>query len=596
VTAGVYGELSADSQSIVLAVTGDDHELDQAAKALLRMTMLCKKSDPPGMLIAPATWATVTQLAHTFNSDTLGRWLPMPRLRAWIEAEFMRRVAPGEMHYWWGPVLQPRAYQIEAACMIAAAGKFLLCDDPGTGKTVSTVLGLLERQARGTELFPMLIVAPSWDVGDVWLRHIKTWAGQSVGEDGAGKGRLGEPGGQVWPDPELYRGPDRFTGPDILITTYATMRLDAEDAKGPLVKLKARTVVADEVHLAKNETSKQSQALGRVALHADTFIGLTGTPVTRDSGDIFPVLQAMDPRSWPARGRFVKRYLETTDNGYGEIIEGIQPLREPEFRAVITGQYRRVAKKDVLSELPPKIYSVRRIEIPPEWRKSYDTMQEDMLSQLPDGGELPVMSVLAQLTRLGQLASSACEVEVIQEIDPETGERKTRYEVTLKAPSWKADALLGVMRERPGQQFAVFANSKQLIGITGVLLEQSGYRTGYITGGQGSGYRTEAIENFQAGKLDAILCTAGAGSLGITLTAANAVVFLQRSWELDKAIQPEDRAHRMGNEHDKVEIIDILAKDTVDDRVRELMRVKGGQLGQVLGDPRIVRELLGGMK
>jgi SNF2 family DNA or RNA helicase len=584
VTAGVYAELSQDEQQIVLAFTGSDFELDVAAKALKRLTALTEKTAVPGMRTAPATWATVTQLAYTFNSEITGRWLPRPRLRAWIEAEFLRRCYPGDLHLWLPDLeLKPRPYQADAAAMIGAQGKFLLFDDPGTGKTASTILGLLERRARGHEIFPLVIVVPSWDVGDVWARHIATWAPD-------------------WPRPVTYGGSDRFAQPGhggTYITTYATMRLDAADARGPLVKLKAKAVVADEAHLAKNSSSLRSQALKRVAFHAGTVVALTGTPVTRDTGDVYPLLEAMDPLSWPSRERFAKRYLDTSDNGYGEVVEGLKARAEPEFRAVLAGQYRRVAKADVLAQLPPKIYSVRRIEIPPAWRKAYDSMEQDMLAELPDGGELPVMSVLAQLTRLGQLASSACDVAVTEEPDPVTGELKKHYRVTLRAPSWKAESLLGVLAERPGQQTAVFTVSKQLADIAGAACEAAGYRVGYITGGQGKKARAAAIDSFQGGQLDVIIATAGAGSLGITLTAAGTAVFLQRSWELDKAIQPEDRLHRLDDlvmKHECIEIIDIVARSTVDERARALMRAKGNQLGRLVQDARLVRELLGGLK
>ncbi len=460
--------------------------------------------------------------------------------------------------------------------MIANTGKFLLFDEPGCGKTVSTILGLQAWQ-RTHELFPLLIVTPSWDVNDVWLRHIRDWAPD-------------------WPQPVMYGGPDRSTAGKILITTYATARIDAADSKGPLVKLKPVAIVLDESHAIKNIQAKRTGAVTRIAARAEAIVALTGTPVTRDTGDIFPVLAAMDPRSYPSRERFVKRYLQTSTDGYKEEIEGLAPLAEPEFRAVLTGQYRRVSKADVAAELPPKIYSVRRVEIPPAWRKAYDGMEKDMLAQLPDGEGLPVMSVLAQLTRLSQLASSACDVEVTMKPDEITSELRPHYEVTLKAPSWKADVLLEILAERPGQQVAVFAESRQLVMIAGLECEKAGYRCGYLTGAQGKSERTRGIAAFQAGKLDVMLATSGAGGLGITLTAAGTAVFLQRSWELDKAIQPEDRLHRIGQKNEAVEIIDVVARRTVDERVRELLRVKGGRLAELVQDARITRELMGGIR
>jgi SNF2 family DNA or RNA helicase len=580
--AGVYGERSADGSHIVIMAAGDDWELDRAAGVLKRMTPLLRKTDPPGALAMPCTWAAVTQLGHSFTGEYTGVWCPGPRLQEWIVEEFTRRHAPGDLHYWPGDQLTPRPYQVDGACQIAASDGFLLFDDPGTGKTVTTVLGLLEREKRGGAVFPMVIVVPSWDVADVWATHIRQWA----------------PG---WGEPVLYAGPARGLLSDdrIAITTYATARIDADF----LAKLKPAVVIADEVHLIKNQDSQQSKAVRAIARHA-MFLGLSGTPITRDTGDLYPCLAAMDAQSYPSRKRFVQRYCDTIEDEYSVKVQGLNAAAEPEFRCALAGQHRRVAKADVLAQLPPKIYSVRRVEVPPEWRKAYDGMADEMLAELPVndegvGQELPVMSVLAQLTRLSQLASSAVDVITrVEEPDTAAGypAMRTAYDITLRAPSWKADALLEILAERPGQQVAVFANSRQLIEIAGQACEQAGYRIGFITGTISATARQTFIKAFQAGRLDVILCTAGAGSLGITLTAAGTAVFLQRSWEFDKAVQPEDRLHRIGQQNSVVEIIDIVAKDTVDDRVRELLHVKGGHLGQLVQDPRIVRELLGGIK
>lgn len=463
--------------------------------------------------------------------------------------------------------------------MIGMSGKFLLLDEPGTGKGCSTILGLKIRQLLGHGIFPALIVSPSWDVADALGREIAMWAPE-------------------WPEPVMYGGPRRAEklDADILLTTYATARIDSDVLAR---KMKPVTVVTDEAHALKNVQSGRSIALRSISRHARNFIALTGTPITRDSGDIFPVLAAMEPESYPSRERFVKRYLLTTASDYGEVIEGLNPLAEPEFRIITQGQMRRVSKADVLDQLPPKVYSVRRVELPKEWRKAYDTLAEEMLAQLPDGGELPVMSVLAQLTRLSQLASSAFDVAVSVELN-ELGQETKKYDVTLKSPSWKVDALLGILAERPGKRpgscapTAVFANSRQLIDIAGVACEKAGYRCGYITGTASAKNRKDDIAAFQAGELDLILATAGAGGLGITLTAAGTAVVLQRSWKLDESIQIEDRLHRLGQKNTCVEIIDIVAKGTVDSHVRTALKSKAKKLSELVRDPRVVKELLGG--
>ncbi len=306
----------------------------------------------------------------------------------------------------------------------------------------------------------------------------------------------------------------------------------------------------------------------------------------------------MDHISWPNKERFVKRYCSTSKTEYAETIDGLDPLREPEFRTALAGQVRRVAKADVLDQLPPLIYSLRKVELPEQWRKSYDAMESDMLAELPDdGGEISVMDTLAQLTRLGQLASSACDVEVTEEFDERTGEPKKHYNVTLRAPSWKADALLGILAERKGQQSVVFANSRQLIDIAAAACTEAGYRCGLVTGAASAKNRARDIEEFQAGKLDVILCTAGAGGLGITLTSASSMIFLQRPWSLAESLQCEARAYRLGSErHDAIEIIDVVAVNTVEQRVRAVLKGKAAQLAEMVQDVRVVRELLGGLK
>jgi len=357
-----------------------------------------------------------------------------------------------------------------------------------------------------------------------------------------------------------------------------------------------------------NDRSRQSQAVQRIAKHAGSFIAASGTLITHSMKNIHPVLVCLDHRSYPAWYRTKARWIATrADPGGGDdIILGLRPEMQKEFFRCLAGQIVRRAKADVLEFLPPKIYSVRRPEMPPEWRRAYEGMEAAMLAELPDGGELPVMSVLAQLTRLSQLASSAADVEVTYEPDPDTGLLVPHYHVTLKRPSWKAESLLGYLAEREGLPTAVFTESRQLAMLAGGYCTEAGLRTGFITG-PGPGLpggppvtqrtRERDKDAFQAGQLDVIICTAGAGGMGITLTAANAAAMLQRSWQLDLGLQPEDRIHRPGAERwDHVEITDFVTLGTIDQRRREVLKDKGAQLGQLLREPGFVRSLLGGLK
>jgi len=600
----LHGQITADGRHMVLMTTGTAHEQKNIAERLHLLTAHGESArdehgHATGARYYPLSWATIVQLGFLYNHDG-GRpvWQPMPELAEWVIRETIRRTSPPKpVPPCWPEKFTPRGYQADGAAAIASAGKYLLGDDPGTGKTVTTLIGIEARRLAGTAVLPMVIVVPSWEVADVWDTHIREWMPH-------------------WPAPVMHKGANRARiqgwkhGQYILITTYATMRRDAPDMSGLLVKIRAKAVVADECHLARNVHAKQSKALWRVAHYAPTLVWASGTLVTHDFGDIYQPLFTMAPLDWPSKDDLKRRYLATRrgHGEYDELILGLRPEMEAEFFAALAGQLRRVAKADVLEELPDKIYSVRRPEMPPEWRRAYDTMEAQMLAELPDGGELPVMSILEQLTRLSQLASAAADVTVTYEIDEKTGLLKPHYHVTLKRPSWKATALLDLLAERPDQPTAVFAESRQLAMITGGYCAEAGLRTGYVVGEGPAGEhgedgvlvtrksRHQAVEDFQAGKLDVILCTLGAGGLGITLTASNCAAMLQRSYQLDLAIQPEDRVHRIGAEiHKAVEIVDFVTRNSVDQRRREVLRDKAGQWAQLFRDQRIVRALLGGL-
>jgi SNF2 family DNA or RNA helicase len=333
----------------------------------------------------------------------------------------------------------------------------------------------------------------------------------------------------------------------------------------------------------------------RLARNVKAFVALSGTPITHHADDLWPTLSCLVPGAWPAKERWVNRYVSTGVVSYSESIIGLHPGTEAEFRLTLLGQQRRVAKADVLDQLPPKVYSIRTVELPTGYRKAYDALEKDMLAELPDGQELSVMSVLAQLTCLSLLACAAADVEITVEIDPDTGEEKRHTHIELKAPSWKVDALLEVLDERPGKPVVAFAPSAQLMRLAGAAASEAGHRVGYVIGGQSMRERTGTVAKFQQGDLDLICATTGAGGVGITLTAASTVVFLQRPWSLVESLQAEDRCHRIGSEiHDSVEIVDIVATNTIDTRVRSVLREKAGQLASLVQDPRIVAELLGG--
>jgi SNF2 family DNA or RNA helicase len=329
---------------------------------------------------------------------------------------------------------------------------------------------------------------------------------------------------------------------------------------------------------------------------------MSGTPITRDITGFWRASSVLDVRSFPDRERYAYRYSDRSPRDYGQPhADGLTTVNRQEFYTMMQGTMRYVSKRDVLKDLPDKTYTTRAVDIPASYRKAYDEMESDMLAHIPDTDEpLPVMSTLAQMQRLTQLASSACDVEVEMALDEKEGsltygEMIPHYKVSMREPCWKVDELMQVMEESGGEPILCFAPHTQLVNLAGQRAEKHGYRVAYITGEVNAKNKDAARHAFQAGELDLLCANVTAGGVGLTLTRSHTAVFLETPpafWQRDQA---EDRLHRAG-QTEPVSIIDIVARNTIESRWRELMKDKAGQLGDLVRDPRIVRSFLGGQK
>lgn len=577
----VYADIdAARTRILVLVPGGADYETTlTVARGLKQLTPLFKPTEIPGALQCPLSWSALVQLRAQFGEQlAVG-----PGLEAWTVAELVRRTDRQPVTYS-PPGITPYPWQVRNAAAIAAVRRVVLHDEPGTGKSLSTVLGLSE-----INRWPVLVVCPA-SVVSVWVDQ---W------QQGNPDKRIG-----------TYLGPKRYQQlnavddgrVDVLATSYDTFTRDAGSVSsngGPKLDPAAFVgLVLDEYHALKNRDTSRSKAVRSWAAKLDpaaTIVGLSGTPVTHDAGQLWPVLNAMTPAAYPSRTRFVDRYVEQFPQDFGEPKLGsVLPYRREEFDLTLLGQVHRTAKADVLPDLPPKIYQTRTVAMPAKYRKAYDGMESDMLAELESGDQIEAMDTLSKLTRLVQLASAAADVEVTEEVDEATGLIKKHYRVTLKNPSWKIDAMIDILAEREDRPVVVAAPSRQLIMLAGKAAEKAGRRVGYIVGGQQLPERTSTIKRFQAGELDWIGLTTGAGQEGITLTAADTLVFLQRPWSLTNALQTEDRLHRIGAEHESIQIIDVVTAGTIEARVRQVLRERGGTLADVVADPRVAAGILGG--
>lgn len=438
-----------------------------------------------------------------------------------------------------------------------------LADDMGLGKTVQ-VLALLdqmrgERARRpgrgGPPKKPSLVVAPRSLVFH-WLDEARRFAPKlSMLE---------------WHGRERDQRAEELSSADVIVTTYATLRLDLER----LSAIDYALVALDEAHAIKNATTATAQAA--CVLRADLRIALTGTPVENRLEDLASIFEFLNPG---LLGRTA--VLRAMDDGAatGEIDS---PLAEPAKRAelsqaralgrVLRPFLLRRTKQQVLTELPPKTESIVSCRLEGVERRRYDELRDHYRRELlpvveRDGVGRAAIVVLEALLRLRQAALHPGL------LDPRRSD----------ADSAKLNALVEHLREvvASGHQALVFSQFTSLLQIVITRLRREGIGFEYLDGKTMD--RRERVAAFQAGSAPVFLLSLKAGGSGLNLTAADHVFLLDPWWNPAVEAQAIDRVHRIGQGR-PVTAYRLIAEDTVEAKILALQAHKRSLFDNVFDD------------
>jgi SNF2 family DNA or RNA helicase len=293
---------------------------------------------------------------------------------------------------------------------------------------------------------------------------------------------------------------------------------------------------------------------------------------------MWSILHFIDADEWPSKTRFIDRYCLTSWNWFGGMdVIGLDPQHRDEFFRVVDPRFLRRTKALVLPQLPPKVYSERRVELTPKQRRAYKELANTMLTELESGLEA-VTEPLVKLRRLLQLSSAFAKVD----------DEKWQ----LVEPSSKLDAMQDILAEAEGQAVVVFAESRQLIQLAEARLIKDEVPFASIHGEISGPERQEAVRRLQEGEVDVLLATMATGGEGLTLTRASVVVFLERSYSLIQNRQAEDRLHRIGQLADQVQIVDLISLDTIDEDRLAVLEGKGRMLEEIVRDQETLQRLL----
>jgi SNF2 family DNA or RNA helicase len=232
------------------------------------------------------------------------------------------------------------------------------------------------------------------------------------------------------------------------------------------------------------------------------------------------------------------------------------------------------------------VRELRYAELSTTQQRMYKELESTLTARTETGELLIAPSNLAAQVRLMQLSCASVEITKPNPDDVST------WQVKLREPSPKLDVMEEVLDELgiltvgyAGPPVLIAAEFKQLINLAAARLVKLNVPHRLITGDVGEIDRERALDDLKARRIRALLFTNQAGGTGLDMSAANVLINIQRSWSMIAEKQKEDRPHRPGAEqHEKITIIDIVTRNTVEEAVITRLHEKFERLDEITRD------------
>jgi SNF2 family DNA or RNA helicase len=487
--------------------------------------------------------------------------------------------------------------------------RLILADDMGLGKSFQAISAIAEARINGDlPEGPKLVICPN-SVKGVWARELRKWLGEDTplkiidaptpAKRHAQIEEIIKRDGWVIVNYEQIRVKvEEYEKEHITTLPNGKTRKETRTAQRDVMKepLFETTpwvaVIADEVHRCKSRKSLQTRGLWKIApgpdkpedvdvKHMPMKQALSGTPLMNSPDELWPVLHWLYPEEfgtsirptikkgvvikdgtpklayWPFFKRYVDHYEGYNNN---KIVTGVK--HPDELRTLLAKRLIRRTKGDKLN-LPPKVREIIPVKLGPKQRKLYDEAEKKMW--------LEVEQAIKEGDKEAKAFAEAAARGVAVVNLPNGATRTVRQRQIASTPallgaddnSAKLDAAAEIILDAQPKQFIVYS---AFVGTCDVLVERltkKGLTAKAFYGDVASDERTKLEDAFQAGEIDVLVGTIEAMGEGLTLTAADTAIFLERHWTPARNEQAEDRLWRNGQEN-RVTILIIEAEDTVD--------------------------------
>jgi superfamily II DNA or RNA helicase len=407
-----------------------------------------------------------------------------------------------------------------------------LADDMGLGKTVQTLALLETLRASGTDR-PSLVVAPRSLLFN-WAAEARKFAPQLRVLEHHGSDRSANFA--------------RFARYDLVLTTYATMRLDIEQ----FADIDFEYVILDEAQAIKNATSQVAKASRQ--LRGRHRLALSGTPIENHLGDLWSLFEFLNPGLLGSSRSFARTFAG----------KSAPPERREALARALRPLILRRTKEQVAPELPERIEQTLYCELEGKQRRDYDELRDHYRQALlgsvkTNGVAKSRMQILEALLRLRQ---AACHPALIA------------GSLSNETSSAKVDLLLEELGEvlDSGHRALVFSQFTSFLAIVRRELEERKIDYLYLDGMTRD--RQSVVDRFQSDDGPPLfLISLKAGGLGLNLTNADYIFLLDPWWNPAVEAQAIDRAHRIGRQRPVI-AHRLIARDTVEEKILELQSRK----------------------
>ena len=448
-------------------------------------------------------------------------------------------------------------YQKQGVNFLCSVPQVIMGDDMGLGKTLQTITAVQELKAER-----VLIVCPN-SLKFTWQKEFDIWTGRKC---------------HVVTNTNKKRILQEFKEGILVINYESIWDRKTKELLPTIKQTDWDIVVYDEAHRLKNRNANHTKACKKIKSER-TFM-LTGTPIENSPDELWSLLNLMYPKVFNSYWRFVDQWCKTsTMRMHGREIKNITGCLDPKsMHEMLSPIMIRRLKKDVLTQLKGKTYKNIYVELNPADRKVYDELRDEMVAELSTGEVVITANVLTQMMRLRQIAISS---QLLSEEESVGRVKSAKLEVVEEL----------VTNNIGSHKLVLFTQFKSSLKIMKNMLESQNIKCLEISGDISSEERQRNCDLFQTDDTyRVILCTIQTAGVGLTLTKADMCIFLDKHYNPQLNRQAEDRLYRIGQEN-IVQVISIIANDTLEERIEDMLRRKTDMFEQVVNGNNLLRLL-----